>query len=62
MYFAQMCEYIDITRDDLYEELKKLESEKKILSSIRLVAKRQRSRKVCKNTKNRKVGSYNVTL
>ena len=34
MYFAQMCEYIDITRDDLYEELKKLESEKKILSSI----------------------------
>ena len=36
--------------------------EKKILSSIRLVAKRQRSRKVCKNTKNRKVGSYNVTL
>lgn len=34
MYFAQMCQYIDITRDDLYEELKKLENDKKLLSSI----------------------------
>lgn len=34
MYFATMCQYIDITRDDLYEELKKLENDKKLLSSV----------------------------
>lgn len=34
MYFAQMCRYIDITRDDLYSEFKKLEEDKKILNTV----------------------------
>jgi hypothetical protein len=34
MYFAEMVNYIDITKDDLYQEYKKLENDKKLLSTM----------------------------
>ena len=34
MYFAQMCRYIDITKDEYYQEIKKYESEIKTLHVV----------------------------
>jgi len=34
MYFAQMCRYIDCTRDDYFQDMRKNEKEIKILGSI----------------------------
>ncbi len=34
MYFAQMCRYIDITKDEYFEEMKKFENDIKSLSLI----------------------------
>ena len=34
MYFAQMCRYIDITRDEYFEELKRYEENIKIYNQI----------------------------
>ena len=34
MYFAQMCRYIDITRDDYFKDMKQHEKDIKILGSI----------------------------
>lgn len=34
MYFAQMCRYIDITRDDYFHEMKQHEKDIKVLGSI----------------------------
>ena len=34
MYFAQMCRYIDITRDEYFEEMRKYEANIKSLNTL----------------------------
>ena len=34
MYFAQMCRYIDITKDEYYKEIKQYESDIKTLNVV----------------------------
>ena len=34
MYFAQMCRYIDITRDEYFEEMRKYETNIKSLNTL----------------------------
>jgi hypothetical protein len=34
MYFAQMCRYIDITKDEYYQEIKKYESDIKTYNVV----------------------------
>lgn len=34
MYFAQMCRYIDITRDEYFQEMKKHEANIKTLNTL----------------------------
>lgn len=34
MYFAQMCRYIDITRDEYFSDMKKHEKDIKVLGSV----------------------------
>jgi hypothetical protein len=34
MYFAQMCRYIDITRDEYFKEMKKYEVDTNLLNNL----------------------------
>ncbi len=34
MYFASMCRYIDVTRDDLYTDMKNYENEIKKMATL----------------------------